>query len=58
MRNYVASILPVANILHKLVPEGIITTEDIKEINDKPCKVKRKGIFNTEQNWQVSRGRY
>ena len=39
-----ASILPVANILHKLVPEGIITTGDIEEINDKP-RSKEKASF-------------
>ena len=42
-----ASILPVANILHKLVPEGIITTDDIEEINDEPrSKVKASFILN------------
>ena len=44
-----ASILPVANILHKLVPEGIISTDDIEEINDEP-RSKSEGIFYTKQN--------
>ena len=45
-QNYgkLANILPVTNILHKLIPEGIITTGDIEEINDKP-RSKDKALF-------------
>ena len=45
-QNYgkLANILPVTDILHKLIPEGIITTGDIEEINDKP-RSKDKALF-------------
>ena len=36
MHGKLANILPATNILHKLIPEGIISTGDIEEISDKP----------------------
>ena len=45
-QNYgkLANILPVTNILHNLIPEGIITTGDIEEISNKP-RSKDKALF-------------
>ena len=45
--NRLASILPVANILHKLVSVKILSTGDIEEIDKEPrSKVKASFILN------------